>query len=114
MKNMEETEAKSKLVDFVILDKKLTVAGALHGLIGHGGELVLKKNFGIRLVPSGKWIEVQIIAYSETPTFKMSYATKTKKVIEKVIETVQIKAKDIGDSSPMKITGETNIFDEVD
>jgi len=89
---------KSKLVEFVILDKKLIVPGLLHGLAGKGGELVLPKNFGIRVVPSG-----QIIAYSETPTFKMNYATQVKKVKEK--KEVEVEE--------LEITGESNIFDEL-
>ena len=97
------SEEKSQLVDFVILAKKLFIGGALHGLITKGGELVLEKNIGLRLVPKDKWVEIQIIVYSETPTFKLNYAHTVKKV----------KIEEKEESTQMKITGESNIFDEL-
>jgi hypothetical protein len=92
-------EEKSKLVDFVILDKKIISGGAIHGLISRGGEIVLEKNFGLRMVPKGKWVEIQFVAYSEKPSFKMNYGLK------------KVKSKPKQEDTQLKIDGEVNIFD---
>lgn len=98
------SEELTKQTDFIILDKKIIHSGMIHKLTASGGDMVLEKNYGIRIVPKDKWVEVQILCYSEQPNFKLNFAynkpvAKSEKEVEK--------------ETQLKITGETNIFEGV-